>query len=795
MTVKRLRLVQTFLWGVCKREVRIQESGVRILVHAARERAPIPNTEYWLLHAPRLRAAAARPLAALAALALMTRLAAQAQTISWNFGTNAAPLASPSSNAAAHVTAGCLTTSNNNGTTELLTTNSVSKTYAGASGSYNAGAAARIGALNTNSSGSAYFTFTLTPDATNTLRVTGLSFGSRSTSTGPQAFCVRSSLDAFAADLAAGTLANDENWALKGVAFAAISQTPGTPMTLRLYGYDGAGSPGSGTANWRIDDLAVAVTAAGTNTPPVIVQVGPQTARAGATLSLAVTVAPTDNDPVTATHVAAPAGVTGAYALDGGMFTYTPVTADIGERIFTFTAADKDGESDPMAATVTVCRAQTPAVVLAGATGTHTQTFNTLASAGTPEWDDAAIPLPAWYACAGATGVTQYRTGTGSDTDGGLYSYGTNAGNRSLGSLASSGKIYRFGVAFTNTTGLTVTNLTIGFTAEQWRVGASAATNTLSFHTCITNRVLPLSEAAEWRPVAALDYDSPLTTNGTTGAGACYVSAARNAVITRYPILPGAVLLLRWSDADDTGNDHGFGIDDLTVGWAAGELQEAVPVGRAGAAENFDEMGRDAPATLVWPCRTEARGGSPRTNGPYATAGTRATLANASANLTQAGTYVFTGQALGDQAVGGLPCGADAATVTVYGKFRNTAGMPLRRWRVGYTVEKYRNGTASTAVRLRVSADGETWRAAGDPTVFAADGDTAGAAAGAGPLATNRVICEAAVDAAIPENGLFYLAWQIAVAEGESALGAQALGIDEVRIQPVFPTATVLMVR
>jgi hypothetical protein len=37
-------------WGVCKREVRIQESGVRIIVHVARERVPVLNTEFWLLN-------------------------------------------------------------------------------------------------------------------------------------------------------------------------------------------------------------------------------------------------------------------------------------------------------------------------------------------------------------------------------------------------------------------------------------------------------------------------------------------------------------------------------------------------------------------------------------------------------------------------------------------------------------------------------------------------------------------------------------------------------------------------
>jgi len=36
------------LWGVCKREVRIQKTGVRIMV--ARERVPILNSEFWLLN-------------------------------------------------------------------------------------------------------------------------------------------------------------------------------------------------------------------------------------------------------------------------------------------------------------------------------------------------------------------------------------------------------------------------------------------------------------------------------------------------------------------------------------------------------------------------------------------------------------------------------------------------------------------------------------------------------------------------------------------------------------------------
>jgi hypothetical protein len=38
------------LWGVCKREVRIQKTGVRIIGHVAHERFTILNSEYWLLN-------------------------------------------------------------------------------------------------------------------------------------------------------------------------------------------------------------------------------------------------------------------------------------------------------------------------------------------------------------------------------------------------------------------------------------------------------------------------------------------------------------------------------------------------------------------------------------------------------------------------------------------------------------------------------------------------------------------------------------------------------------------------
>lgn len=495
---------------------------------------------------------------------------AVAQTVQWNFGT-AAGVGSPSSDTADYVSGGDVTNGNSFGTTAMLTTTSASGGYTGMSAQFNACVVARSNALNSVAGGSAYFQFTLTPSSGYTLGVTNISFGSRCTGTGPLAFCVRSNLDSYTADLATGTLANNSTWVLKGVSLSATSTVVGAAVTFRIYGYGGTSAPSSGSANWRIEDLTVAVnaTSGSQTTPPSLDPVSAQSVRVGQTLTFALTVTPTDGDPVTDTNVTASAGVTGGWSLMNGLFSYTPAAADVGSQTFTFTATDKDGTSAPVAVTVSVLKAQKAAVRMATVTGTYTQDFNTLGTNGTAVlWDNAAEPLEAWYAYANAAEIIAYRTGTGSATYGDLYSFGAAGGtDRSLGSLAGSGTTYYYGVAFTNETGQAITNLVMHFTVEQWRVGASAATNTLAFDYCVTNRVLPLNQGV-WQSVSALGFDSPVVTNADQLVGAVYASAARSAALAS-PVPAGAVVLLRWSDVDDTGNDHAFGIDDLTVVWSA----------------------------------------------------------------------------------------------------------------------------------------------------------------------------------------------------------------------------------
>jgi PKD repeat protein len=183
----------------------------------------------------------------------------------WNFNT-----ATPSSNQTVTFTVGAISQGNNNGNTTMLTSNSVSSGYTGASGTNNAGVAARIGSLNLSANGSACFEFTVSPASGVTANVTAISFGARSTSTGPQAYEIRSSADQFASAEGSGTFLNDTKWAFKEHPSIGISSNAAT--TFRIYGFAGSGNASASQANWRIDDLklTISTTAVPVSTAPVI---------------------------------------------------------------------------------------------------------------------------------------------------------------------------------------------------------------------------------------------------------------------------------------------------------------------------------------------------------------------------------------------------------------------------------------------------------------------------------------------------------------------------------------------
>jgi hypothetical protein len=171
----------------------------------------------------------------------------QAQ-VRWNFQT-----ASPTSNSYPNLTVSDITVGNNNGTTTMLTSTNPSAGYTGASGGNNAGASVNTGGFSASST---YFQTTLAPTATTSAVLTGISFGSfATTSTGPLAITVRTSLDNFATDQATFTLLANSTWTFFTSNTLNAAASAGTAVTIRIYGFNGNGS--AGTNNWRIDDLTL----------------------------------------------------------------------------------------------------------------------------------------------------------------------------------------------------------------------------------------------------------------------------------------------------------------------------------------------------------------------------------------------------------------------------------------------------------------------------------------------------------------------------------------------------------
>lgn len=200
-----------------------------------------------------------RNLIVLVALLVGSGSAMGQTNFTWNFGTSTG-VATPSGSLS-ELSVGAISIGNTNGTVTMLSTTSASSGYTGSSGQFNAGNAARVGALVVGASGSAYFEFTVTPASGYKFSLNSISFGTRSTSTAPQAYTLRSSVDSYATDIATGSITANSSWQLKTNAGLTFGTTDNSSVTFRLYGYNGSGSAGVNTINWRIDDLIISLTA------------------------------------------------------------------------------------------------------------------------------------------------------------------------------------------------------------------------------------------------------------------------------------------------------------------------------------------------------------------------------------------------------------------------------------------------------------------------------------------------------------------------------------------------------
>lgn len=233
-----------------------------------------------------------------------------------------------------------------------------------------------------------------------------------------------------------------------------------------------------------------------------------------------------------------------------------------------------------------------------------TENFDSLASAGTNiVWTDNTT-IPGWYATR-----TTYNSGTGSSNAGALYSFGvagTNpASDRALGSIGSgsTGTIF-FAARFVNNTGQTITSLDVSYTGEQWRNGgnASQAAQSLTFQYQAANAGVITGANAPttgWTTVSNLNFTSPITTP-TAGAldGNAPANRTPKSSTIAVTVNPGQEVWLRWQDIDDTGNDHGLAIDDVSV-TAHGAVLTVPPSGVGSAAPASVDPGAQSQLTVT----------------------------------------------------------------------------------------------------------------------------------------------------------------------------------------------------
>lgn len=170
----------------------------------------------------------------------------------------------------------------------------------------------------------------------------------------------------------------------------------------------------------------------------------------------------------------------------------------------------------------------------------------------------------------GSSGNTEFRAQDGSlagNAGRGVISFGTTGSNeRSLGTLATSNQINNFGLVLTNTSGQVLDSFTLSYTGEQWRRGNVASPNEITFSYGVGAAGI---SSGGLTPVASLGFAAPNTQasptevalDGNLPANQVAVSGK----ITGLNWQPGQTLVLAWFGEDQSGQDDGLAIDNLSL--------------------------------------------------------------------------------------------------------------------------------------------------------------------------------------------------------------------------------------
>ena len=240
-------------------------------------------------------------------------------------------------------------------------------------------------------------------------------------------------------------------------------------------------------------------------------------------------------------------------------------------------------------ASITVINADVPMITLTSlTTNSYSQNFDVLGTATisnvisgtlgvqTSLGDVVNTNLNGWYgAKIGGSGTSaNIVADNGSLSSGALYNYGsTNSPanlDRSLGGLSSGTMVPGFGALVQNNTGSTINSMIINLTGKFWRSSTSVQ-NVLTFGyglvdgSTFNNLNFLSAPGASALPSANVVGPAPVASNGPLDGN----DPANQTLITNVAIpvqlLPGETMFFRWQDSNNTGNDAGLAIDNLSL--------------------------------------------------------------------------------------------------------------------------------------------------------------------------------------------------------------------------------------
>jgi hypothetical protein len=210
-------------------------------------------------------------------------------------------------------------------------------------------------------------------------------------------------------------------------------------------------------------------------------------------------------------------------------------------------------------------------------TANYSQNFGTAARTS---WTDNST-FSGWYLKAGGTfsyGGTQNITTAAPTNTGGFYTYQTNGdlniklGSRpsnTSGGSAGTGQSH-IGLRLINNTGQTIESIRVLYNGFQLSLAENGTGNTNSFafsYRISTTANVDLTTG--FTSVPSLNYNAPNNSN-TAGSNQVQgfpgtVSSSISSCINTASLGTGSEIMLRWTDINNTSNDHHLALDDVQV--------------------------------------------------------------------------------------------------------------------------------------------------------------------------------------------------------------------------------------